>query len=139
MNEAEYSQRLEKNGGGLVRVGLSQERRPEVSDKGKSSQDLEIKRTDIRQEMILTWGVPADWMEPVNPVIKRDHLGAVIGKILKGEQVAPVNIIRGPPDSFYIVLQGEDNRVQVLKVYAHYQALSDEMEGNFAAASGSRP
>ena len=59
-------------------------------------------------------------------------------KIIKKEHVPLINIIRGPPDEFYIVIKRNESRIQLIKVPAYYQALSKEIERAFIKAVGTR-
>ena len=134
--EAEYTQRLAKETKELVRVGLSPRPTSAPMQLAGDGRRLEKERKKIRIQMLQA-GIPLEAMEEVWPAIRREHVVDIINSAWKATEAA-VNIVRGPPDAFYIVLTQENFFVKVIKVCPYYIPLSTEKETAFIAASGSR-
>ncbi|MFH1776243.1 MAG: hypothetical protein ABH952_01580 [Candidatus Omnitrophota bacterium] len=144
-DEAEYTQRRTKYANKLVGIGLSERPDPEreerkspikIADDKKFQLGVEGER--IRQEMIDA-GISKEDLDKFYPVIERDKLGKTIQNILDGKSAVSISIVHERPDKFYLVIKRENNRVQLIKLSAHYIVSSTSININdFIRASGNR-
>ena len=137
VSEAEYTQRLAKETKELVRVGLSPRPTRAPMQLAGDGRRLEKERQKIRLQMLKA-DIALEALEEVNPAIRREYLFSIISNVLKDTRTGLVNIVRGPPDTFYVILKQINLSVKLIKICPYYVPSSAEKEKAFIAKSGSR-
>jgi hypothetical protein len=134
---AEIAQRLakEKKDGiiDLIRINekfVPPAVRPETVSMVMLTQEDKIKkaRENIRRSVQRLDGTYE--MEDIYPSLKREHLWQIINDA-KFQNEPGVYLIRGPPDSFYVIRACTGDRIQIIKIESEYRPENDEMEDKF--------
>lgn len=69
-------------------------------------------------------------MEDIYPAFKRRQLWEMVNKA-KTQNGPGVYLIRGPPDTFYVVRAYAEGKVQVIEIQNEYRPYNEEMKGKF--------